>query len=250
MNERRLLILGGTAEAVSLSARASLLPGLQVVTSLAGRTRAPTLPEGELRVGGFGGSGGLRNYLAAETIDLVVDATHPFATQISRHAVEACARQGVPRLLLARPPRTREAGDTWIEVADEAEAAARLPDLGQRVFLALGRQNLAAFAGLPGTWFLVRLIEAPAGPLPLADYEAIAGRGPFPVADEHTLLEAHRIDCLVSRQSGGDATYGKIAAARARALPVVMIRRPPTPAGESVADVERAVDWIEARLES
>ena len=134
MPERRLLILGGTAEAVSLSARASHLPGLRVVTSLAGRTRAPTLPEGELRVGGFGGIDGLRDYLAAETINLVVDATHPFATQISRHADEACARQGVPRLLLARPPWRREAGDTWIEVADEAEAADRLPGLGRRVF--------------------------------------------------------------------------------------------------------------------
>ena len=248
MAERRLLILGGTAEAVTLSARASRLPGLRVITSLAGRTRAPTLPEGELRVGGFGGVDGLADYLATETIDLVVDATHPFATQISRHAAQACARQGVPRLLLARPPWTREAGDHWLEVADEAEAAARLPDLGQRVFLALGRQNLAAFAGLPEVWFLVRLIEPLEAPLPLANYEAIAGRGPFPVEDERTLLEAHRIDCLVCRDSGGAATYGKIAAARASALPVVMVRRPPVPEGECVTDVERAVDWIEAHL--
>jgi precorrin-6A/cobalt-precorrin-6A reductase len=247
MTRRRLLILGGTREAHELAARAAALPGIEVVSSLAGRTRAPQLPDGNVRRGGFGGADGLARYLDAAAIDAVIDATHPFAATISRHAAEACAAAGRPRLMLVRPLWRREPGDHWIEVADMAGAAAALDGLAARVFLAIGRQELAAFAGRRGIWFLVRLVEPPEAPLPLDAYELVLGRGPFAVADEIELLRSRRIGALVSKNSGGEATYAKIAAARALGLPVVMVRRPALPEGETAASVDDAVAWL-ARL--
>jgi precorrin-6A/cobalt-precorrin-6A reductase len=245
----RLLILGGTAEAVALAGAASALPGLEVVSSLAGRTRAAPTPPGRSRVGGFGGAEGLRAYLRDERIDLLVDATHPFAARISEAARLACETAGVPRLVLWRPPWPRQPGDRWHEVADLAEAAARLPELGRRVFLTVGARDVAPFAPLAGTWFLVRAVEAP-GPLPLARCAVIIGRGPFARDDERALLRRHGIDVVVSKASGGDATYGKIAAARDLGVPVLMVRRPPPPAGECVATVAEAAAWLERHRSS
>jgi precorrin-6A/cobalt-precorrin-6A reductase len=238
-----LLILGGTAEAVELAGACTARPGLEVISSLAGRTRAPSLPPGEVRIGGFGGAGGLARFLAERGIDRVIDATHPFAAQIGAHAEQACRKAEVPRLRLLRPPWTREPGDHWIEVADLAEAARRLPELGRRVFLTVGHQDLGAFARLD-LWFLVRTIEPP-GVLPLRDAQWLAGRGPFGVPDELALLRAHAIDVLVSKASGGSATYAKLAAARQLGLPVLMIRRPPPPPGPVVDSVEAALAWLE-----
>ncbi len=248
---RRLLILGGTGEAAALAreAVAAFADRLAVVTSLAGRTRAPPAVPGEVRVGGFGGADGLADYLAHERIDLVVDATHPFAATISANARAACARAGVPRLVLARPPWQRRAGDRWIEVGDVAQAAAELADRGGRAFLTVGVKELHHFARLDGVFCLVRLIERPAAPLPLADHAVVTGRGPFTVADERRLLAAHRIEVVVSKASGGDATYAKIAAAREMGLPVIMVRRPPAPQGERVIGVTAALAWIAERLE-
>jgi precorrin-6A/cobalt-precorrin-6A reductase len=239
----KLLILGGTAEAVELAGACAARPGLEVISSLAGRTRAPGLPPGEVRIGGFGGAGGLARFLAERGIDRVIDATHPFAVQIGAHAEQACREVGIPRLRLLRPPWTREPGDNWIEVADLAEAARRLPALGRRVFLTVGHQDLGAFAGLD-LWFLVRTIEPP-DLLPLRHGRWLAGRGPFAVENELGLLRAHAIDVLVTKASGGAATYAKLAAARQLGLPVVMVRRPPPPPGPMVDSVGAALAWLE-----
>jgi len=190
----------------------------------------------------------LLDYLGREAIDLVVDATHPFAAQISHNAARACAAIGVPRLLLARPPWTAQAGDNWIPAANAEAAAAALPDLGQGVFLAIGRQELAAFAELTELRFLVRLVEEPDEPPPLAAYRLVLGRGPFAVDQEIKLLRKYRIEVVVSKNSGGTGASAKIAAARELELPVVMIERPPAPASETAESVEAARAWIEARL--
>ena len=246
---RRLLVLGGTADAVALSGRAAALPALTVVTSLAGRTRFPREPAGALRVGGFGGVEGLTTYLNRERIDMVVDATHPFARGMSRNAAAACSRLGTPRVALLRPPWERQPGDTWIEVASAESAAERVGDVGGRIFLAIGRQELAPFSRAAETWFLVRVIEDGAAPVPLAKARVVTGRGPFSVAGEAALLRRHRIDGMVSRNSGGDATYAKIAAARRLGLTAVIIRRPPKPAGATVETVDEAVTWIGRHLD-
>ncbi len=244
----RVLILGGTAEAAGLAGALAEEERVATITSLAGRTRAPAAVPGAVRVGGFGGPDALADYLRQAGIGLVVDATHPFAARISRNAARACDRAMVPRLLLARPPWTAQAGDAWISAADTEAAAAALPGLGRRAFLAIGRQELAAFTGLTELWFLVRLVEEPEAPPPLAAYHLVLGRGPFAVARERELLREHRIEVVVSKNSGGTGAAAKIAAARALGLPVVMIERPPAPESETAESVAAARAWIETRL--
>ena len=244
----RVLILGGTAEAVALAEACAAQSGLEVISSLAGRTRTPILPPGEVRSGGFGGVEGLARFLVERAIDRVVDATHPFALQIGAHAEQACREVEVPRLRLLRPPWRPEPGDRWIETADLAAAARLLPTLGRRACLTVGQRDLEAFAGLD-LWFLVRTIEPP-GPSPLRRAEWIAGRGPFAVDDEIALLRAHGIEVLVTKASGGEATYAKLLAARRLGLPVVMVRRPPPPPGPVVATVEAALAWLERPVQS
>ena len=245
---KKVLILGGTAEAAGLARALFEDPRVAAITSLAGRTRAPAELPGQVRVGGFGGPKALAEYLRSERIDLVVDATHPFAARISRNAAHACEAAGVPRLLLARPPWTPRQGDNWIPLADAPAAANALPDLGRRVFLAIGRQEHAAFSKLTGQWFLVRLVEAPEAPPPLADYHLVLARGPFAVEEEIELLREHGIEAVVSKNSGGAGAAAKIAAARALELPVVMIERPAAPASETAESVAATRAWIEARL--
>ncbi len=236
----KLLILGGTAEAAAL-ARA-LAGRAEVISSLAGRAGIPDLP-GRVRVGGFGGAAGLEAFLRAEAIGRVIDATHPFAARISAHAETACQALGIPRLVLRRPDWVRQPDDLWVEVADMAEAAQRLPDLGRRAFLTVGAGEAAAFASVRDVWFLVRLLTVES--LPLADHAVITGRPPFTEAAEQALMAEHRIDVLVSKASGGSATHGKIAAARHLRIPVLMIRRPAPPLGASVDSVAAAVEWLE-----
>lgn len=241
---RHVLILGGTGEALDLAARLAADPGLAVTTALAGRTVAHRRPAGALRVGGFGGIDGLTAYLRAAAVARVIDATHPYAALMSRHAAEACAATGVPRLVLLRPPWTPVDDDRWIPAASAQEAAAAVGRYGRRAFLSLGRQALAVFARRSDLWFLVRLVEPPGAPLPLARHAVVVGRGPFAEAAEAALLTEHRIEVVVSKNSGGGATYGKIAAARRLGLPVIMVERPPPPPGETVAAVSEAADWL------
>lgn len=246
---KRLLILGGTAESRQLAEAATARFGaaLAVTTSLAGRTQAAAPVAGELRRGGFGGTAGLLAYLRDARIDLVIDATHPFAAQISANARAACRDAAVPLLVLTRPPWRPGAGDRWIEVDSAPEAAALLPAQGKRVFLTIGHRDLAAFAGLAGVYFLARLIEPPAAPLPI-DCELIFGRGPFTLDHERIIIARHAIDLLVTKASGGVATAAKLAAARAVGIPVVMLRRPNGGGGATVERVEDAVKWLEERL--
>jgi precorrin-6A/cobalt-precorrin-6A reductase len=243
---KRLLILGGTEEARRLAdaAVAQFGADLHVTTSLAGRTQNPAPIAGTIRRGGFGGADGLIDYLRREKVDCVIDATHPFAAQISAAARAACAAAGVPLLTLTRPGWQRGEGDRWIEVAAAAEAAALLPRAGKRVFLTIGRRALDAFASVEGVYFLVRLIEPPATQLPLAA-EVILGRGPFTFEEERGIIERYAIDLLVTKQSGGAATAAKLRAARAAGIPVIMVRRPSAVGGARVEHVEDAVRWLE-----
>ena len=245
---KRVLILGGTGDAARLAARAAVLTGVEVISSMAGRVRQPTTTAGRMRIGGFGGATGLIDYLRDQRIDLLIDATHPFATQISHHAARAAQTCGLPHLLLVRPPWEAEAGDHWIAVESIATAVVVLPGVAQRVFLTIGRQELAAFAALQDLWFLMRMIDPPLPETPMPPGLLVLERGPFTLEDERRLLTTHAIEAIVSKNSGGDATYAKLIAARELGLPVVMIQRPPMPAGEQVADVEQALSWVENHL--
>lgn len=243
-----VLILGGTAEARRLAELLRGTPDLQVTSSLAGRVSAPRLPPGEVRVGGFGGVDGLTAWLREHAVDAVVDATHPFAGTMGFHAAQAAASARVPLLALRRPGWAPVEGDRWHEANSLAEAAALLPSLGRRVFLTTGRMGLAAFAGLDGLWFLARSVEAPEPPCPPL-MEVLLDRGPFTLGGERELLRRHRVDVLVTKDSGGAATAPKLTAAREAGLPVLVVRRPPAPADVPVVrDPQEAARWIEARL--
>jgi precorrin-6A/cobalt-precorrin-6A reductase len=239
----RVLILGGTGEARRLAERLSALPRLKVLSSLAGRVAHPLLPAGEVRVGGFGGVSGLAEWLRVQEISAVVDATHPFAAQMSESAVVACAQVGVPLLALRRAGWQEQEGDDWHRVPSLVAAAEVLPSLGQRIFLTTGRNELATFAGLDALWFLIRSVDAPEPPLPVR-CEIVLARGPFAVVDEISLMRRHQIEVLVSKDSGGEATAAKLVAARELGIPVVMVDRPPAPAIASVAGVDDAIAWL------
>jgi precorrin-6A/cobalt-precorrin-6A reductase len=240
-----VLVLGGTSEARALATRLASQPGLRVITSLAGRVRNPVRPAGEVRIGGFGGVTGLADWARAQGVDAVVDATHPFAETISAHAVAACAQSGLPLLRLARPGWRAQPGDDWHQAGSLAAAAAILPSLGQRVFLTTGRQGLSAFARLDRLWFLIRCVDPPSGALP-ANREVLLARGPYHRDAERTLMRRFAIDVLVTKNSGGSLTEGKLAAARDLGIPVVIVRRP-APSNTGVDDttsVDDAVSWV------
>ncbi|MFC7932793.1 cobalt-precorrin-6A reductase [Streptomyces cinereoruber] len=226
-----VLILGGTTEARALAGL--LHPRVRVTSSLAGRVARPRLPEGEVRIGGFGGADGLAAWLGEHAVDAVIDATHPFAERISFNAARAAATAHVPLLALRRPGWVPGEGDDWRDVGSLAEAATALDGLGDRVFLTTGRMGLAAFADRP-EWFLVRSVDAPEAPMP-ARAEVLLDRGPFTLDGERELLRRHRIDVLVTKDSGGTATAPKLTAAREAGIPVVVVRRPPVPEGVRVA---------------
>jgi precorrin-6A/cobalt-precorrin-6A reductase len=247
--KKRLLILGGTGDATELAARASQIAEIEVVSSLAGRTQQPFTPKrGAVRIGGFGGAAGLAAFLLDRPIDLLIDATHPFAAQISANAAVAAAECNVPYLMLVRPAWEAVEGNRWIEVASHSEAAKALLGKSQRVFLTIGRQELAAFAGLDAIWFLMRAIDPPALNTPVPNGKLLLARGPFSLEDERQLLLEYQIDTIVSKNSGGDATYAKIVAARELGIPVVMVQRPQIPDVEQVADVEGAIAWLIKQL--
>jgi len=239
---RRVLILGGTTEGRLL---AGALDGWSVISSLAGRTSRPLLPPGELRIGGFGGVDGLAAYLRDRRVDALVDATHPFAATMTGHAVAAAATTGVPLLVLRRPGWVAEPGDDWHRVPDLGVAAARLPRLGDRVFLTTGRQGIAAFAALDECWFLARSVEPPVPPVPKR-LEIVLDRGPFTLEGELRLLRAHGVNVLVTKDSGGPS--GKLAAARAVGVPVLMIDRPPMPEAPAADTIESAVAWLKVAV--
>jgi precorrin-6A/cobalt-precorrin-6A reductase len=236
----RVLILGGTAEARAL-ARALVDAEARVVSSLAGRVRDPALPVGEVRVGGFGGAAGLLAWIREHDVTAVVDATHPFASTMTAHAVDACAAAGVPLVVLRRPGWPPE--PDWVWADSVPDAAALLPSLGTRAFLTTGRTSLAAFADLD-LEFLVRCVDPPSPPMPRR-VQVLLDRGPFTVDGERALLRRHTIDVLVTKDSGGSLTSAKLAAARAEGVQVLVVRRPPLPTGVDAIDT---VDAALARL--
>ncbi|MFF4962859.1 cobalt-precorrin-6A reductase [Streptomyces sp. NPDC001222] len=236
-----VLVLGGTAEARELAASLAARSGVRVTTSLAGRVSRPGSLDGDVRVGGFGGAQGLAAWLREHRVDALVDATHPFAAGITANAARAAADTGVPAVVLRRPGWRARPGDHWHEAASLDDAAALLPPLGRRVFLTTGRLGLAAFARLTDLHFVVRSVEPPGPPLP-PHTDVLLARGPFTVEDETALLREHRIEVLVTKDSGGAATAAKLTAAREQGVPVVVVRRPPLPEGvTAVPDVPTAL---------
>jgi precorrin-6A/cobalt-precorrin-6A reductase len=245
---RRVLILGGTTEARELASALADRPDVSVTLSLAGRTASPMAQPVPVRRGGFGGVEGLTTYLNAASIDLVVDATHPYAQIISANAREATARASKPLLVLRRPAWEAIGGDRWIPVADASDAMRALPQEPANVFLALGRNDLQPFVQAPQHHYLIRSVDRVAPPLPVPHARYLQARGPFDERQEYELLASNGIEWIVAKNSGGAATYGKIVAARLLGVPVLMIKRPPEPAVTCVGSVEGAVVWLNHAL--
>ena len=239
----RILILGGTGEARELAAGLTSA-GTDVISSLAGRVRNPRLPDGPVRVGGFGGADGLADFLREERITHVIDATHPFAAGITANAALAAARAGVPRLVLRRP--AWEADPSWESAADIREAAQAVAHWpGDSVFLTTGRRDLGAFAADGRHGYLVRTVDPPEGAVP-PRMTLLLDRGPYSVESESALMREHRVGLLVTKNSGGPMTAAKLTAARDLGVQVVMVRRPPLPPGSTaVPTVAEALRWLE-----
>ena len=241
---QRVLVLGGTTEARELARRLATAPQVEVTSSLAGRVRDPRLPEGAVRVGGFGGEAGLARWLVERSIHRVIDATHPFAATISSHAARAAAQVHVPLLVLRRPAWVAGPGDRWHEVGSLQRAARILPEIGRRPLLTTGRQGVDAFAHLDDLAFVVRTVDPPEVPLP-RQHTLLLDRGPYTLAGELDLMVRHGIDVLVTKNSGGHATAGKLEAAQRLGIPVVMVSRPAPPEGVPVVDVvEDVLTWL------
>jgi precorrin-6A/cobalt-precorrin-6A reductase len=236
----RVLVLGGTSEGRALAAR--LEPDVDVISSLAGRVPDPALPVGEVRIGGFGGVDGMRRWLVDSKVDAVVDATHPYAATITAHAAAACDDLGLPHLVLVRPAWPR--GDA-IGVGSDTEAAKTVAaEHYSRVFLTTGRSGTAPFADVDA-WFLIRAVTAPNADTLPRHHQLVLSRGPYHYDDELALLRDHRIDALVTKNSGGQMTRPKLDAAAALGVAVVMVDRPPLPGGvTTVSTVDDAAAWV------
>lgn len=235
--------MGGTTEASQL-AGALAAAGIPALFSYAGRTEAPRAQPLPLRVGGFGGAEGLAEFLRTGGFTHLVDATHPFAAAMSRNAVAAAEASGIPLMALERPGWTETPGDDWTRVADMDAALAALPETPARVFLAIGRQNVAAFAPKPQHHYLLRLVDSPSAPLPLPDAHVILDRGPFTEAGDLALLRDHAITHLVAKNAGGSGAQAKLIAARALKLPVILIDRPALPPRPVAGTVIEVMDWL------
>jgi len=245
----RVLILGGTRDAATLAyaAVAKFDDSVEIISSLAGRTATPELP-GLVRSGGFGGADGLQKFLQQEKINALIDATHPFAAKISKSAATACDNANVARLSLIRPPWPLETGGPWIDVSSMEEAVETLENLkAERVFVSTGVTDLQAFARLSDVFFLVRLINKLPN-FPLANSTIVTGKPPFSMDEEITLMQDHRIDTMVTKNSGGDLNQGKIEAVTALNLRTIVIRRPVHPQGDQAETVEQSLEWLMTQL--
>ncbi|MEO0379725.1 MAG: cobalt-precorrin-6A reductase [Pseudomonadota bacterium] len=238
-----LLILGGTTEATVLGA-AVATAGLHGTVSFAGRVARPKRQPLPQRIGGFGGVEGLRDYLSGHAITHVIDATHPFAAQMSRNAVAACAQAKVPMIALTRAPWCAQVGDDWTHVPDIAGAVAALDRPAARILLAVGRMHLDDFAPNPQHSYLLRLVDPPSRPPSFPNHHVLVSRGPFTEAADRALMEQHRIDLVVSKNSGGTGAYAKIKAARALGIPVIMIDRPAIPDRAEAYSVSEVMAWL------
>jgi precorrin-6A/cobalt-precorrin-6A reductase len=245
MTALKLLILGGSGEAADLARALDGDARYDVTLSLAGRTSEPAQLPGKLLTGGFGGAEGLARVLAEEHFDLLIDATHPFAVQMKANASEAARAAGVKFLAIRRPPWVRREGDRWIMVESLEAAAAAIGKEPRRVFLTTGRMELAPFRAVPQHLYIVRSVEAPLPEDLPPRCELVTARGPFNLADERALLETHRIERIVTKNSGGEGAAAKLEAARALSLPVIMVERPRLPDAPSVETVADALLWLE-----
>lgn len=241
----RILILGGTTEARQLAAKLAGRGDLDITLSLAGRTENPLAQPVPVRTGGFGGAQGLADWLAGHKTDLLIDATHPYAARISANGAEAARMAGVPIFALRRPGWELGDGDRWTLVEDGEQAVAALGETPRRVFLALGRQEVAAFETAPQHAYVIRSVDPIEPPLGVPDATYILARGPFAEADERALLKTHKIDVIVAKNSGGQATYGKIAAARQLGVEVILFRRPPLPEVLSAPSVSAMAEMVD-----
>ena len=239
----RVLLLGGTTEATAL-AHAIASVGIDAIFSYAGRTENPIKQPLPTRLGGYGGVKGLADYIIDAQITHLVDATHPFATQISRNAVEACAMTQTPMIAHERPPWLPQPGDDWLPVADTEAAVAALPSTPARIFLAIGKQTLAAFATQPQHFYLLRLIDAPDTPLPLPNAKVVLDRGPFTVESDMALMRAHAITHIVAKNSGGVGALAKLEAARRLHLPVILIARPAITDRPMARTIPAVMEWL------
>jgi precorrin-6A/cobalt-precorrin-6A reductase len=239
----RVLLLGGTTEASQIG-RELAAAGIAGVYSYAGRTATPVAQPLPMRVGGFGGVDGLAEYIKQERMTHVIDATHPFASQISGNAVEACAKTATPLIAYLREPWAAVPGDKWQHVADVEDAAAALPNQPARIFLAIGRQHLNPFAAKPQHFYLLRLVDTPDRALPLPDTEIVVARGPFTIEGDLALLRDHRITHVVARNAGGEGAKAKLDAARMLGLPAIMIGRPILPKRRTVQSVDQIMRWL------
>jgi precorrin-6A/cobalt-precorrin-6A reductase len=244
----RILILGGTTEARGLAERLATRAALDITLSLAGRTMSPVAFPVPVRSGGFGGAAGLADYLLRERVDALIDATHPYAAIISANAAAAARKTKLPFVALRRPPWSRVNGDRWTEVADVHAAVDALGKASRRVFVALGRNELLPFTDAPQHYYLIRSVDPVEPPLPLPQVSYVTGRGPFSETGDRALLVAYRIEAVIAKNSGGAATYGKIAAARSLGVDVIMLRRPAVPDAPAVETVEEAVVWLDHAL--
>jgi precorrin-6A/cobalt-precorrin-6A reductase len=245
---RHILFLGGTTEARQLAQLLAPRTDIVVTLSLAGRTVSPLAQSVPVRRGGFGGIAGLAQYLRDQGIYALIDATHPYAAIMSAHAADAALQTNTPLIALRRPPWCAVAGDRWTEVADAGDAVRALGPAPCGVFLALGRQEIAPFVSAPQHHYLIRSVDPVQPPLPVPHARYIEERGPFGEEEERALLVEHAIEVVVAKNSGGDATYGKIAAARTLGIPVLLIRRPADPGGRRVSDVSEAIAWLDQLL--
>jgi precorrin-6A/cobalt-precorrin-6A reductase len=246
----RILILGGTTEARHLAERLAGRGDLEVTLSLAGRTVAPARQAVPVRRGGFGGAAGLADYLSNERIDIFIDATHPYAGGISANAWTAAQTSNVRFVALRRPPWTAVAGDRWTEVENVRDAVRALGEKQRRVFVALGRNELVPLREAAQHFYLIRSVDPVDPPLPLPHATYVTGRGPFAEADEQALMRAHGVEVVIAKNSGGSATYGKIAAARALGIAVIMLHRPTLPEAPSAETVEGVLAWLDHALTS
>lgn len=220
---QKILLLGGTKEAANLAEKLAK-DGHDLISSLAGRTKEPKPIAGKIRVGGFGGATGLANFIREEKIELLIDATHPFAIQISQNAKTATMETGVSFQQIMRPLWQKETGDNWFEV-ESLELACHAICQNSKVLLALGSQHLAAFYRRDDVHFVVRMIDKPAEPLPFKQCTLITGKPSLEWKDEKELLQKEAIDQIICRNSGGQGAYAKIIAARKLNIPVILIGR-------------------------
>jgi precorrin-6A/cobalt-precorrin-6A reductase len=244
----RILILGGTTEARELAGRLAGRTDVTVTLSLAGRTAAPARQPVPVRIGGFGGADGLIRHLADHRVDILIDATHPYAANMSANAATAARAAGVKLLALRRPGWAPIAGDRWIDAKDPQDAVQAIGAAPARVFLALGRKDIAPFEQAPQHFYLVRSVDPVVPPLAVPRVRYITARGPFDADADRRMLELHDIGIIVAKNSGGSATYSKIAAARMLEIPVVMLRRPVLPGAETAETVDAAVMWLDHRI--